>query len=421
MTAPQKSSVIVVSHGRAALLQRCIAGLDTLFHRNFEVIVVADTPGIAALRQGGWLPLVKHAVFDEENISAARNIGLRLAAGEVVAFIDDDAVPEPSWLDRLTAPFADPGIAASGGYVLGRNGISYQWKARTLGQDGRAWPLELPSDRVSVLRGAPGQAIKLEGTNCAFRTRLLREMGGFDEAFRFYMDETDLCQRLAGRSAAVAIVPDALVHHGFAASRRRRADRVPLSLYEIGASTAVFSRLHARQDHLDAARRAMIAEQSARLRRFRRRGRLSARQARALLQGLHEGWKEGLARASQPGNFGTDAPPKGKYGAFGGVRKTATLAGWSWQAKKLLRQAELLANNRVLVTVMLMSPTSVFHQIRFDPRGFWLQEGGVFGRSERDQPLLRVIGFRARVREEQQRLSRWRLPQGTEPHRTEAD
>ncbi|MCB2152739.1 MAG: glycosyltransferase, partial [Rhodobacteraceae bacterium] len=59
----------------------------------------------------------------------ARNLGLAAAAGEIVAFIDDDAVPEPRWLARLTAPFADPGIAAAGGFVVGRNGISFQWRA----------------------------------------------------------------------------------------------------------------------------------------------------------------------------------------------------------------------------------------------------------------------------------------------------
>ena len=41
-----------------------------------------------------------------------------------VAFIDDDAVPEPSWLCRLVAPFEDPGVAGTGGYLRGRTGIS---------------------------------------------------------------------------------------------------------------------------------------------------------------------------------------------------------------------------------------------------------------------------------------------------------
>ena len=44
--------------------------------------------------------------FDEANISVARNLGIMAAASEIVGFIDDDAVPEPTWLTRLTAPFA---------------------------------------------------------------------------------------------------------------------------------------------------------------------------------------------------------------------------------------------------------------------------------------------------------------------------
>ncbi|MCB2123539.1 MAG: glycosyltransferase, partial [Rhodobacteraceae bacterium] len=68
----------------------------------------------------------------------ARNLGLAAAAGEIVAFIDDDAVPEPRWLARLTAPFADPGIAAAGGFVVGRNGISFQWRASCADSHGRS-------------------------------------------------------------------------------------------------------------------------------------------------------------------------------------------------------------------------------------------------------------------------------------------
>ena len=75
---------------------------------------------------------VKSVPFDTSNISAARNAGIAMAAGNVIAIIDDDAVPEPSWLTHLTAPFADPAVAASGGYVIGRNGISFQWKGRTV-------------------------------------------------------------------------------------------------------------------------------------------------------------------------------------------------------------------------------------------------------------------------------------------------
>jgi glycosyltransferase involved in cell wall biosynthesis len=98
----------------------------------FEIVIVADQAGIAAVADHALGDQVKSVPFDTPNISAARNAGIAMAAGNVIAFIDDDAVPEPSWLTHLTAPFADPAVAASGGYVIGRNGISFQWKGRTV-------------------------------------------------------------------------------------------------------------------------------------------------------------------------------------------------------------------------------------------------------------------------------------------------
>ena len=67
---------------------------------------------------------IKIVPFDTPNISAARNAGISVAAGEGIAFIDDDAVPEISWLTHLTAPLTVIGGAilgqSSGGIVLSR-------------------------------------------------------------------------------------------------------------------------------------------------------------------------------------------------------------------------------------------------------------------------------------------------------------
>ena len=125
-------SVVIVSRGRPAALQRCLTGVSQLQYAPFEVIVVADPDGIAAARKMDFAAHLKLVAFDKANISAARNLGIAQAAGEIVAFIDDDAVPEPQWLRYLVAPSRQSDVAAMGGFVRGRNGISYQWRAQSV-------------------------------------------------------------------------------------------------------------------------------------------------------------------------------------------------------------------------------------------------------------------------------------------------
>jgi len=224
----RRVSVVVVSHGRPDALARCLRGIAQLDYPAFEVVVVCDAPSRSEVID----PQIKTVVFDGANISEARNLGVAQAAGEIVAFIDDDAVPEPNWLTHLVAPFDADNVAVAGGYVIGRNGISFQWTARMAFADGSTEPLPLKGTTPRLLTGKPGQAIKTEGTNMAIRRDLLVAMGGFDPAYRFYLDETDINMRLAGAGRVTAIVPLAQVHHGYAASVRRTAQRIPRDLTE---------------------------------------------------------------------------------------------------------------------------------------------------------------------------------------------
>jgi hypothetical protein len=84
--------------------------------------------------------------------------------------------------------------------------------------------------------------VKNEGTNMAVRRSVLVDLEGFDPAYHFYLDETDLNIRLVAANHLTAIAPLARVHHGFAQSIYRHGDRVPRDLFDIGASWAGFQR-----------------------------------------------------------------------------------------------------------------------------------------------------------------------------------
>ena len=395
-----RASVIIVSRHRPALLRRCLTALCQQDHTAVEVVVVADPAGIAAT--DGFT--VKRVAYDEANISAARNLGIAQAAGDAVAFIDDDAVAEPTWLSRLTAPFADARVIAATGFVRGRNGISFQWTAAEVDHLGRDHPLDVTG--TTIRQGTPRRAVKTHGTNCAFRRDALVGAGGFDPAFRFFHDETDLNLRMAALGLT-AIVPDAQVHHGFAEGPHRRADRVPKSLADIAASTALFLRRHAGQA-TDADRAALEGSESRRVIGHMVAGRIEPRDVARLMATLGTGWRDGLSRPLPlPRPLATDPPPFLPLPGTG-PRAGRLLCGTTANAAVLRREACDLARQGIIATVLLCGPTIRPHWHRYDPRGFWEQSGGLYGRSDRSQPIFTLWQEDARSLAETQRIGQFR-------------
>lgn len=402
----KSASVIVVSSGRPDALLRCLAGLVQIDHPRCEVIVVADALSRPAVAESGLAAVVKVVDCEKPNIAAARNLGLAQAAGDVVAFIDDDAVPEPRWLSHLTAPFMDPKIAAAGGFVRGRNGISFQWKARIAFADGEATPIAVDPVKPTVMAGGPGRGVKTEGTNMAFRREVLITMGGFDEAYAFYLDETDVNLRLAQAGSLTAVVPLAEVHHGFAPSVRRRADRVPRDLYQVGASLAVFCRKHGKgKKPISSIAR---AAQRRRLLIHMVAGRLMPGDVLRLLKTFDSGWVDGMSR--QIGQYPTFRPPSPFLRFPTEVRPHIERRARFWQRRRARRDAARDVERGAVVTLFLLSFTALYHRVRFTDQHIWEQSGGQFGRSDRAGLLVQFWRAGARVRAEMARLARQRIP-----------
>lgn len=397
-------SVIVVSRHRTAALLRCLVGLSQQDHPRMEVIVIADPVAITAVEKQALG--AKLCAYDEANISAARNLGIGLAAGEIIAFIDDDAVPEPTWASRLSAPFESMDVIAGTGFVRGRNGLSYQWRASEVDASGLDHPLEVPEDRVTLRTGTSRRAVKTQGTNCAFRAADLRAIGGFDPAYRFYLDEADVNLRLAARGLT-AIVPMAQVHHGFAASVRRRADRVPLSLVDIGASSAIFTRRHDRQ-LADQVWTRLRHEQRLRVIDHMVAGRIDPHEVNGLLSGLAAGWTEGMGRSLDP--LGPMPDCTAAFVPFStlGPAQGRTLAGRSWQKHALFAEARAGVSQGKIVTLFLFEVGVRRHRHYFDEGGFWIQTGGVWGKADRGSPTPFLASFARRLQEEAKRWSRYR-------------
>lgn len=406
MTLPPAVSVIVVSRGRPARLTLCLTAIGQLWYPRFEVVVVADPAGCAAVRDLGWEGRVKLVAFDEANISAARNLGIAEAAGEILAFIDDDAVPEPSWLDHLCAPFADPEVVQTGGFLRGRNGISLQWPARVVNALGETRVVETPGEAPFTPACGPGEAVKTEGANMALRRDVIAGIGGFDPAFAFYLDETDVNLRLKGRRSV--LVPLAQVHHGYAGSDRRLANRAVTDLTQVGASTMVFLRKHAPEDMHDARRNKFREEQRKRLIGQMVDGLLSPDRIAPLMTTLEQGVRLGRARPLAP--CPSLPAPAHPFLAFDGAMtgRSRFFAGRPWSRRRLAARARAAVAGGDVATVLRLSPTALAHRAAFHPSGYWEQWGGLFGRRARSGRWFTWTGFAARVQQERAKLSKLR-------------
>ena len=395
-------SVIVVSRGRPEWLARCLMGLRQLDHPEFEIIVVADSVSLQRVDCAG----MKTVPFDTPNISAARNAGIGVAAGEICAFVDDDAVPEPLWLSHHEAALRETVADASVGFVRGRNGISYQSRLAFVDNEAETHQADIKGIDPVVPIPPDGQAVKLVGTNMAIRRSVLFALGGFDPALRFFLDDTDVSLRLAKAGYKVAVAALAEVHHGFAPSERRTALRAPVDLFDIGRSSAIYFRRHGAVDMAELWARIERRER-ARLLRHMVQGTCEPRDVARVLKTLKAGWEDGFA-AELPTLNVVDSQTE--FARYQPLRPGAhqIVATRLLRRRQGIRIAEGLARGGQRASVFSFSLTPVRHHVRYTAGGVWLQTGGQFGRTCRNGPLFKWCRFASRQKEETDRVAKIR-------------
>jgi hypothetical protein len=240
--------VVISTFNRADSLRLILDGLTLLDYPDFEVVVVngPSTDGTdAVLRE--WEGRIKVLSTPERNLSMSRNLGIAGAAGEVVAFIDDDAYPDPDWLDRLAVAYADEEVAGAGGPVYDHTGYTFQIFyniGNRFGTSWTGWPAG--HDPTAVLNRPYSNAYpSLLGANSSFRRDRLVEIGGFDEEFEYYLDETDVCVRLVDRGHVIRTLADAFVYHKFLPSHLRTERRALRDRFSVIKNRLYFAMKHA--------------------------------------------------------------------------------------------------------------------------------------------------------------------------------
>jgi glycosyltransferase involved in cell wall biosynthesis len=196
-----KASVVICTYNGSATLHECLDSLTRLVYPDYEVIVVDDgsrdsTPEIVSGFPVRYIRLEKNG-----GLSRARNIGMKEATGEIIAYIDDDATADPHWLYFLAASLKRTAVAVGGpNYAHPADGFIAECVD------------ESPGNPMHVLLNDE-LAEHVPGCNMAYKKQALESIGGFDPTHLVAGDDVDVCWKLLIREQRIVYSPSAIVWH----------------------------------------------------------------------------------------------------------------------------------------------------------------------------------------------------------------
>lgn len=250
-------SVVVCAYteARAPRLLDALRSLRGQSQPPLEVIVVVDHNPVLL----DWIREEAPDVVATENrgprgLAGARNSGLRTSRGQIVAFLDDDAVASARWIECLSGAYRDPRILGVGGAVLP------EWE----GQRPRWLPEEFQWVVGCSYRGLPphrSPVRNLIGCNMSFRREVFAQVGGFTTQLGrvagrpLGCEETELCIRIHRHAPDRQLLydPAVIVHHRVPQTRATWAYFLARCHAE-GVSKAEVARLSGRRDGLSSER-----------------------------------------------------------------------------------------------------------------------------------------------------------------------
>jgi GT2 family glycosyltransferase len=221
------ASVIIINYNGGSILPVIQQSIEAIRHQgmpDWELVLVDDgsTDGsaefLASFDDGERVHFVQE---NHRGVGAARNAGLQIARGKYLAFLDNDAIPAPNWLEHIIdfldlhpehgaaaslVFFADrPGVINSAGCVLNE----------------LAHGIGIGMFELYPFCTLPEQVLYATGNGMVIRREVLEKVGKFDEGFLFYgHDDSDIGIRIRNAGYPIAPVPTATLQHLHSTSKR---------------------------------------------------------------------------------------------------------------------------------------------------------------------------------------------------------
>ena len=202
-------SVVIACPRPGAMLGECLAALRAQTYGEWEAIVLPDEGDARSDGDGGpgtvrWIPTGKVRPAEK------RNLGIRAAKGEIVAFIDDDAYPDARWIEYAVRYFGERDVGAVGG-----PGVTPPGDGRLARLGGRVYESPLVSGSYRYRYRAGGVRRDVDdypSCNLFVRKSLLDAIGGYRTDF-WPGEDTLLCKDVVDRGQRIVYDPWVVVYH----------------------------------------------------------------------------------------------------------------------------------------------------------------------------------------------------------------
>jgi hypothetical protein len=257
MTQPSISVVICVyTEQRWREILEAVESIRQQSQKSLEIILVVDHNPVLRDRLANALPdVIVLENKQAKGLSGGRNTGISVACGDVIAFLDDDAVADPDWLKYLRDCYADPAVLAVGGRTL----PNWQTRRPNWFPQEFDWTvgctyLGMPQSRAAVRN--------IMGGNASYRRELFEQVGGFRISIGRAVgkrpmgcEETELCIRIRQfRPEAVLLFESQAVIHHLVPANRCRFSYFTSRCYAEGLSKAAVAASVGAKDGLSSER-----------------------------------------------------------------------------------------------------------------------------------------------------------------------
>ena len=226
--SPPYFSIIVLNWNGERYLTRCLEAIAAQTYQDFEVILLdnASTDHSIEGIETRW-PEIKVVRFEENlGFSRANNIGARQASGDWLAILNNDAFPEPNWLEQFANAVKENPQAAffSSLLLYADQPRRVQGSGDVYNISGFAWSRDNNND-LEQSNLSQDEVFSPSAAAAIYRRDVFLQVGGFDETFGSHLEDVDLGFRLRLQGYRCWYVPQAAVFHIGSASYGRESNR----------------------------------------------------------------------------------------------------------------------------------------------------------------------------------------------------